>query len=97
MIKTPLVLAMLIAVVVLVMSNQGFRKTSYQDTCEVSSYEYAKLQAVIDLYPEIATAAREDLTQQFVSVTEYNKIMHQVDIVKLKRARKMAAMQDRTR
>jgi len=97
MTKTPLALALLIAVIGLVATNPGIRKSSYQETCEISSSDYAKLHAAIDQYSEIATMARQDLTQEFVSIAEYNKIMHQVDIVKLKHARQMAAMQDRTR
>jgi len=97
MTKTHFFVAVLIAVIGLVSSNQGFSRTNCQGDCEISSQEYAKLQDAIDFYPEIAAAAREDLTQEFVTASEYKKIMRQVDVVKLKRTRQMTAMRDQAR
>ena len=92
MAKTPLLLTVMVAIVTLIIFNQGFKKARYQDSCEISSYEYAKLQDAIDLNPEIATAARRELTQEHVSIAKYNRIMREVDRVKLKRSRQVAAI-----
>jgi len=91
--KTPFILVVIIAVIALIASNQGVRKSNPQDGCEISSYEYAQLHEAVAHNEEIATAARMELTQDYVSIAQYNKIMHQVDTVKLRQARQMAAMQ----
>lgn len=90
--KTPFILALVIAVIVLVAFNQGFQKSNLHDGSEISSYDYAKLHAAIENHAEIAAIARQELTKEYVSVAQYNKIMHQVDLVRLKQARQMAAM-----
>ena len=91
--KTPLVLAVIVAVIALVAFNQGFRRCNPHDGCEISSYEYAQLHAAMSHYEEVATAAKRELTQDYVSIAQYNKIMVEVDRVRLKQARQMAAMQ----
>lgn len=94
--KTPFMLALFIAVIVLVVFNQGFRRGNPHDSCEISSYDYAKLHTAMERYDEIATIARRELTKEYVSIAQYNKIMHQVDVVRLKQARQMAAMRQAT-
>ena len=91
--KTPFILVVIIAVIALVASNQGFRKSNPRDGCEISSYEYAQLHQAVAHHEEIATAARMELTQDYVSIAQYNRIMHQVDKAKRRQARQMAAMQ----
>ena len=91
--KTPFILVVIIAVIALIASNQGVRKSNPQDGCEISSYEYAQLHEAVAHNEEIATAARMELTQDYVSIAQYNRIMQQADKVRRKQARQMAAMQ----
>lgn len=91
--RTPFILALLLAVLVLVASNQGFRKGNPRNSAEITSYEYAKLHSAMSRHDEIDTAARQELTQDHVTVAQYNKIMDQVHVIELKQARQMAAVQ----
>lgn len=90
--KKPFALALIVAVMALVVFNTGFRKNNHRDSCEISSYEYARLYEAMDRYEEIAAVAQRELTHDYVSIAQYNTIMQQVDAVKLKQARRMAAM-----
>ena len=87
--KTPLIIAVLIAVVSLVALNPGFRTDKNEMTHEISRAEYAKLQTTLNLYTEIADTAKEELNHDTVTFAEYNKIMRKVD--------KLTAKQDSQR
>lgn len=91
--QKPFFFATLIAVTALVASNHGFHRDT-GSSMEISSYEYAKLHSAMEL-PEIAAAARKELKQEYVSIAQYNKIMHRAEAVRLKRSRQMAAVQER--
>ena len=95
--KMPFAFAVIVAVMALVATNPGFRSAGSQGGCEISSYEYAKLHAAMDRYTEIATVARNELTQDRVTIAQYNRIMRRVDVIKLKQARQMAAVQQVSR
>jgi len=95
--KTPVILAVIIAVISLVVLNFGFRSDGFRERQEISDYQYAKLQTTIELYAEIAKAAREDLKHEVVTVAEYNRIMHQAEILRTKHALQKTAMRDSTR
>lgn len=88
----PIFLLLVIAILALLASNSGFRKLHDRDRCEITSYEYAKLHAAMDRHAEIAHLAESELTREFVSVAQYNKIMRQVELLNLKEARHVAVM-----
>lgn len=90
--KTPFVVGLILAIVALVAFNPGFRKIDPQDSCEISSYHYGQLHSAMNRYPEIADTARSEVTGDFVSISQYNQIMHKVDQIKMKQARQMAAL-----
>lgn len=91
--KTPFILIVIIAVVALVASNPGFRKNNPHGVREISSYEYAQLHEAVARHDEIATVAKQEFTGDYVTIAQYNEIMHQVGVLKLRQARQMAAMQ----
>lgn len=91
--RTPVILALLLAVLLLVASNQGFRKGNDRNSAEITSYEYAKLHAAMARHDEIDAAARQELTQDRVTVAQYNKIMDQARGIELKQARQLASVQ----
>lgn len=95
--KTPVILAVIIAVISLVVLNFTLRSDGYREKQEISDYQYARLQTTIGLYAEIAKAAREELKHEVVTVAEYNRIMHKADNLRSKLTLQKTAMQDSTR
>lgn len=91
--KSALLLVVLLAIIALVASNPAFRKDGRRDSCEISSYEYAKLQDAIDLNPEIANLAQRECKGDTITMADYNRIMRKVELVNLKAATKVAALQ----
>jgi hypothetical protein len=93
--KMPFVVLLLLAIITLFAFNPGFRKAGRINSCEISSYQYSQLHAAMNRYPEIADTALRELTGEYVSISQYDDIMHKVDLVKLLRARQMTAQSTR--
>ncbi|MBU5612814.1 hypothetical protein [Geomonas azotofigens] len=89
--KAPFVVLLFLAITALFALNPGIRKASQQGRCEISSYQYSQLHAAMQRYPEIADMALSELTGERVNLSQYNKIMQTVDVIKLKDARRMTA------
>lgn len=94
--KMPFLVLLLFAIVALFACNPGFRKAAPQNQREISSYQYSQLHAAMNRHPEIAETVLIELTGDYVSLSQYNKIMQKVDLVKLKHARLMTAQNGRT-
>lgn len=93
--KMPFLVLLLLAIVALFAGNPGFRKTGWQNSCEISSYQYSQLHAAMNRYPEIADAALNELTGEYVTISQYDQIMRKVDLIKLKHAKGMTAQTTR--
>ncbi|MBJ6752543.1 hypothetical protein [Geomonas anaerohicana] len=89
--KTPFVVLLFVAITALFMSNPGVRTAGRQDRREISNYQYSQLHAAMQRYPEIADKALKELTGERVNLSQYNKIMQTVDLIKLRDARHMTA------
>lgn len=89
--KMPFLVLLLFAIGVLFACNPGFRKPDRQNHREISSYQYSQLHAAMNRYPEIAETVLSELTGEYVSLSQYNKIMQKIDLIKLKEARHMTA------
>ncbi|WP_224961019.1 hypothetical protein [Geomonas subterranea] len=94
--KTPFVVLLFLAITALFALNPGIRKASQQGRCEISSSQYSQLHAAMQRYPEIADLALSELTGERVNLSQYNKIMQTVDLIKLREARRMTAYNART-
>lgn len=90
--KAPFILVLFVSVIGLLVANPGFRDRTERENCEISSYDYAKLHAAIAHDAEIAALARRELTQDHVSVAQYNKVMRKIDSIKLKQSRQVATV-----
>ncbi|GAW66938.1 hypothetical protein GPEL0_01f2513 [Geoanaerobacter pelophilus] len=91
--KTPFILALFISIVALLAANPGLRKSADHENCEISSYDYAKLHTAMEHDAEIAAVARRELTQDHVTIAQYNKVMRQIDHIKSRQAKRGAAVQ----
>lgn len=89
--KAPFVVALFIAVLALVVFNRGLRNCDPREQCEISSYEYQKLHAAVVKSDEVARAAQRELTQDRVTIAQYNRIMRHAEMVNLNQARRMSA------
>ncbi|GFO64995.1 hypothetical protein M1B72_14340 [Geomonas paludis] len=89
--KTPFVVLLFAAIAVLFALNPGIRKASQQGRCEISIYQYSQLHAAMQRYPEISDMALNELTGERVNLSQYNRIMQRVDLIKLSDARRMTA------
>lgn len=90
--KAPFILVLFVSTIMLLVANPGFRDSTQHENCEISSYDYAKLHAAIEHDAEIAALARRELTQDHVSISQYNKVMRKIDSIKLKQARQVATV-----
>uniref|UniRef100_C6E4C6 Uncharacterized protein n=1 Tax=Geobacter sp. (strain M21) TaxID=443144 RepID=C6E4C6_GEOSM len=90
--KTPFILVLFVSTIGLLAANPAFRDITEHENCEISSYDYAKLHAAIEHDAEIAALARRELTQDHVSISQYNKVMRKVESIKLKQARQVATV-----
>lgn len=90
--KAPFILVLFVATIALLAANPGFRDATKHENCEISSYDYAKLHAAIEHDAEIAALASRELTQDHVSIAQYNKVMRKVESIKLKQARQVASV-----
>ena len=91
--KTPFILVLFISIIALLAANPGLRKGSEHENCEISSYDYAKLHTAMEHDAEIAALARRELTQDHVSIAQYNRVMRQIDLIKSRQAKRGPAMQ----
>ncbi|MBJ6802538.1 hypothetical protein [Geomonas propionica] len=92
--KTPFVVLLFVAITAVIACNPGIRKAGQQSRCEISSYQYSQLHAAMQRYPEIADMALQELTGARVNLSQYNKIMQTVDLIKLRDGRRMTAHND---
>lgn len=90
--KAPFILVLFVATIGLLAANPGFRDNTEDDNREISSYDYSKLHAAIERDAEIAALARRELTQDHVTIRQYNKVMRKIDSMKLKQARQVATV-----
>ncbi|ACH39852.1 hypothetical protein Gbem_2848 [Citrifermentans bemidjiense Bem] len=91
--KAPFILVLFVSIIGLLAANPGFRDIAEHDKCEISSYDYAKLHAAMEHDAEIAALARRELTQDHVTIAQYNRVMRKIDSIKLKQAHQVAAVQ----
>ena len=95
--KATCIFAMVIVAVGLVVFNIGVRRGNYDESREISGYEYARLHTIVDLYSEVADAAGNDLKHDTVTIAEYNEIMHKAEVVKARKALQKIALQETSR
>ncbi|MBU5636908.1 hypothetical protein KOM00_09185 [Geomonas sp. Red69] len=93
--KTPFVVLLFLAITALFALNPGIRKASQQGGCEISIYQYSQLHAAMERYPEIADMALDELSGERVTLSQYNRVMQTVHVIRLKEARGMTAHNDR--
>lgn len=79
--KTPIIFVTLLAVIILLVFNLGIRHT-YQETREISRYDYAKLFSALDFNSEVTNMASDSLKHETVTIAEYNDIMRKIDMAK---------------
>lgn len=92
MLRSDFLLVLLLAAMVLVSGNQVLRKDAFRNSAEITSYEYQKLHAAMARHDEIEDTVMQELTQDRVTVAQYNKIMDQVRVIELKEARQLASV-----
>lgn len=91
--KTPFILVLFISIIALLAANPGIRKCTERENCEISNYDYAKLHTAMEHDAEIAALARRELTQDHVTIAQYNRVMRQIDTIKSRQAKRDSAVQ----
>jgi hypothetical protein len=79
--RTPIIFVTILAVIILLVFNLGIRH-NYQETREISRYDYAKLFSVLDFNSEVPDIASDGLKHETVTIAEYNDIMRKIDMAK---------------
>lgn len=93
--RKSLIVVMLVAAVGLIVFNLSMKRDRYQDSREISGYEYARLHTVA-LTAE-AEAVSEDLNHERVTIAEYNKIMSRLERVRYQKEQQEAALEHSTK
>jgi cell division protein FtsX len=92
--RKPIIIAVLLAVITLVIFNIKAGREGYQDTREISGYEYTKLHTTVNFDAEIADTISEELKHDKITFSDYNKILYQAEKARQRREKQSAGFPD---